>query len=82
MVNIIKFYSLFQFSLSIWLNGQGAPLFSMLDIILFRSVGAALCSITKYLLISKIIDNGLILTGQASTQALQLVQAHNSSCVI
>ena len=46
------------------------------------AVGAADCSITKYLLISMIIDNGSISIGHSSTQALQLVQAHNSSGVI
>ena len=68
--------------LSAWLYAQGAPLFSILVIITLSSVGAADSSITKYCLISIIIDNGLILTGQTSTQALQVVQAHSSSGVM
>ncbi len=49
---------------------------------LFNSCGAALSSITKYLRISVIIDNGSIFTGHSSTQALQLVHAQISSFVI
>mgnify|MGYP001575047515 CR=1 FL=1 len=51
----------------------------MLVKIVFSSIGAADSSITKYRLKSTIIDKGSIFIGHASTQALQDVQAHNSS---
>ena len=54
----------------------------MLEKIVFNSIGAADSSITKYLLKSIIIDKGSIFIGQAFTQALHEVQAHNSSLVI
>ena len=51
----------------------------MLVKIVFNSIGAADSSITRYLLNSTIIDKGSIFIGQAFTQALQEVHAHNSS---
>ena len=64
------------------LKAQGAPLFSMLDIIAFKSAGAVASSMTMYSRIFMIIDSGLISIGQASTQALQLVQAQSSSLLM
>ena len=49
---------------------------------MFNSVGAADSSITKYLLKSIIIDKGSMFIGHASVQALQDVQAHNSSFLL
>ena len=70
-------YSSFQFNLSAAGNCQGAPLFSTFENIIFSSVGAADCSITKYLLKSIIIDKGSIFTGHSCTQALQVLQQAN-----
>ena len=81
-LSFLLIYSSFQFNLSAAGNCQGAPLFSTFVNIIFSSVGAADCSITKYLLISIIMDKGSNSIGQASVQALQLVHAHNSSAVI
>ena len=66
-------------SLSSGENFQGAKLFSILLKVPFHSWGALLSSIIKERLNSVMIFKGEILTGHASTQALHVVQALNSS---
>src|SRR5690606_19866994 len=61
---------------------QGAPLFSMFPNMVLRLAGACDSSMTAYRLSSTMISSGLILTGHASTQALQVVQAQISSRVM
>ena len=56
-----------------------ATYFSIFENTELSSDGADDSSITAYLLKSIIIDNGSILIGHTSTQALHEVQAHNSS---
>src|ERR1035437_2524826 len=78
-LSTINYELSFQFSLSALLYFQGAPLFSTLPNIVFRLAGACDSSITIYWRISIIISSGLMFTGQASVQALQVVQAQSSS---
>ena len=75
-------YPSVHLSLSSGLNFQGAKLFSILLNMPFHSAGALLSSIMSERRNSKIISNGLMLTGHSCTQALQEVQALNSSAVI
>ena len=60
-------------------NFQGAILFSKLENIAFQEAGVSAFSIATNLRTSIIIESGSILIGQASTQALQVVQAITSS---
>ena len=68
--------------LSLGENFHGAPLFSILLIIPVSSAGAFDSSMNKLRRKSMMMLSGSISTGHSSTQALQLVHAHNSSSVI
>ena len=63
-------------------KAQGAPLFSTVLNIAFQDSGDTDCSRIRFLRNSRMMSKGFISTGQASTQALQLVQACNSSLLI
>src|SRR5690606_11155269 len=77
-----SFKSSAHLNLSSGENFQGEKLISILENIAFQAAGALDSSIATYLLICKIIESGSMLTGQASTQAAQDVQAFSSSLVI
>lgn len=61
---------------------QGAKLFSMLENMLFHEAGACDSSMILNLRSCTIMSNGSMFTGQASTQALQVVHAMISSADI
>src|SRR5690242_17513721 len=68
------FSSLAQLNRSAGENFQGAKLVSMFWNIEFQDAGAPDSSIATYRRSSRMISSGLIITGHASTHALQLVQ--------
>src|SRR5690606_12694970 len=80
--NSLKNYALVQLARSEGEYFQGAPLFSTFPNIALIGAGACDSSITAYCRSSIIIFSGSMLTGHASTQALQVVQAQSSSRVI
>src|SRR5690606_41553883 len=85
---LLFFYNHSSFSCSAQLtrslgeNFQGEKLVSMFWNIAFHCAGELHSSIAAYRRSSKIMLSGSILTGQASTQVLQLVQALITSLMI